>query len=221
MNKKIVSLYLLCLLCPLGAAAQAFSVGADIVSAYIWRGAYQGGGASIQPAMAFTLDGWTVSAWGNTNFAGGHKEVDLSVAYTVGKVSFSVTDYWWEGEEAFNYFDYPHAHRFEAGVAYVFPKAFPLRLAWNTFLMHPESGYPTYIEAAYPFEIKDIALEVSAGLTPWEGGLYADRPAVLDIGLKATKTIPMGHRFALPVFARLSLNPAQEDVFLVFGISIP
>lgn len=67
------------------AKAQEFAVQGDIVSSYVWRGMYQGGGAAFQPTLGFGLDNFSVTAWGSTNFSGGNKELDLTLAYKFGK----------------------------------------------------------------------------------------------------------------------------------------
>ncbi|MDR1526604.1 MAG: hypothetical protein LBS46_02900 [Dysgonamonadaceae bacterium] len=216
--KKIV-LTMSVWLCAMGITAQEFSVGADVVSSYVWRGAYQGGGASIQPSLTFSSGGFSIGAWGSSNFSGGNKEVDFSLAYAVGGVSLAITDYWWEGENALNYFNYHNAHHLEAGLSYTLPESFPLRLAWNTMFIEPDSQFSTYIEAAYPFEVKGVNLEATLGITPWEG-IYADRLAISNISLKASKEIKITDSFSLPVFSQIILNPDTEDIFLVFGISL-
>ena len=46
------------------AKAQEFAVQGDIVSSYVWRGMYQGGGAAFQPTLGFGFDNFSVTAWG-------------------------------------------------------------------------------------------------------------------------------------------------------------
>jgi hypothetical protein len=216
--KKIV-LTMSVWLCTMGMTAQEFSAGADIVSSYVWRGAYQGGGASIQPSLTFSKGRFSIGTWGSSNFAGGNKEVDFTLGYATEHLSLSVTDYWWEGESALNYFDYKNAHRLEAGLAYTLPQSFPLRLAWNTMFIEPEESFSTYIEAAYPFTLKGIDLEAACGATPWEG-IFAAKFAVTSLSLKAKKEIKITDTFSLSAFSQLIINPAQEDIFIVFGISL-
>ena len=84
------------------AKAQEFAVQGDIVSSYVWRGMYQGGGAAFQPTLGFGFDNFSVTAWGSTNFSGGNKELDLTLAYKFGKAgpTLTVADLWWDGEGA-------------------------------------------------------------------------------------------------------------------------
>lgn len=80
----------------------------DIVSSYVWRGMYQGGGAAFQPTLGFGVDNFSVTAWGSTNFSGGNKELDLTLAYKFGEAgpTLTVADLWWEGEGAYKYFNF-------------------------------------------------------------------------------------------------------------------
>jgi hypothetical protein len=181
--KKVI-LTIAVLVGALGAGkAQEFSVGADVVSSYIWRGVYQGGGASIQPSVGFSAGGFSLNAWGNSNFSGGNKEVDFTLGYELSGVSLSITDYWWAGEGSFNYFNYGKdetAHVFEATVGYTLPvETFPLSLAWSTVFAGGDGvnkdgkrAYSSYLELSYPFTVKDIALSASIGIVPWGTSLY-------------------------------------------------
>lgn len=45
-----------------------FSVGADLVSGYIWRGVWEAG-PSIQPTLTMIAGNFSVTAWGSVDFA--------------------------------------------------------------------------------------------------------------------------------------------------------
>ncbi|MDR3061231.1 MAG: hypothetical protein LBU57_03840, partial [Dysgonamonadaceae bacterium] len=107
---------------------------------------------------------------------------------------------------------------------FALPESFPLSLSWNTnfagYDAVNEKGdvlYSTYVEASYPFSVKDIALEGVLGITPWKS-IYANGFSVVNISLKGTKNIKIAD-YTLPVFAQLVLNPNKEDASLVFGVS--
>lgn len=70
--------------------AQEFKVQGDLVSSYVWRGFYQTG-VSFQPTLGFGIGGFSLTAWGSTDFDGtsssdgeAAKEIDLTAAYTFG-----------------------------------------------------------------------------------------------------------------------------------------
>jgi hypothetical protein len=223
------------------------SVGADVVSGYVWRGAYQSG-LSIQPSLGVSYKGLSLGAWGSTDIIG-FKEVDFSLGYSVAGFDIAVTDYWWAGEGAYNYFrkyDHPIGvdsvstsdHLFEVTVAYTLPiEKFPLKLAWNTFFAgndykvddngKSQRAFSSYFEASLPFTVQSVALEAAVGIRPFESPAYevanpsADYSsdfAVTNISLKASKEIKITDSFTLPVFTQLIFNPNAEDVFLVFGV---
>jgi hypothetical protein len=206
-----------------------FSVGADVVSSYVWRGAYQTG-FSVQPGVGLEVSGFSVSAWGSTDlFGGGFKEVDFSVGYSIAGFSVAITDYWWAGEEAFKYFNYKKTteHLWEASVNYTLPVAsFPLSLSLNTFFAGADvlnsdekRVYSTYIEAGLPFSVKDVGLEVALGLTPGES-IYAPKASVVNLSLKASKELKITDSFSLPVFGQIIANPRSEGIYFVFGLSL-
>ena len=118
------------------------SGGADIVSGYVWRGVWESG-ACIQPVMTLSAGNFSATAWGSVDFAAtSYKEMDLTLAYALGPVTFSLADLYWEGGAgdrstiSRNYFRFgaDSPHRVEAGVAWCISPEAPVTLAWNTVL---------------------------------------------------------------------------------------
>ena len=70
------------------------SVGADVVTNYLWRGQKLGEG-SIQPTLGISYNGLSVGAWGSYGITNPDdtKEFDLTVAYTTGGFNIGITDY--------------------------------------------------------------------------------------------------------------------------------
>ena len=78
--KKIIFILVIVLgISAVKAQEVEFSSGADIVSSYVWRGAYQTSEA-VQPAMGLSVSGFSLSAWGSVPFYGAAKEVDFIAA---------------------------------------------------------------------------------------------------------------------------------------------
>ena len=204
-----------------------FSLGADIVSSYVWRGAYQTS-AAVQPAMGLSVSGFSLSAWGSIPVIGEAKEVDFTAAYEFAGLSLAVTDYWWAGEGAYKYFMYESkrtAHFFEGTIGYTLPmEKFPLSISWNTmfaggdYLADGDRAYSTYITASYPFKIKTVDLGLSVGLTTWES-IYAEDFSVINVGFKAAKEQKITDSFSVPVSGEIIASPRSEDIFFVFGVS--
>ena len=85
-----------CMLGTVNAQAQEFTIQGDLVSSYVWRGIYQGGAASFQPTLGFSVGNFSLTAWGSTSLSESNKEIDLTAAYKFGEAgpTLSVpTDY--------------------------------------------------------------------------------------------------------------------------------
>lgn len=96
---KAALLAMVATLLPLGAMAQdrvEASVGADLVSGYVWRG-QDLGNVSIQPGLSVGYKGWSLAVWGSVGIdKEDTKELDLTLGYSTGGFSLSVTDYWFK-----------------------------------------------------------------------------------------------------------------------------
>ena len=74
--KRIVTAFLLlfftsftCVMAQKDDSGATFTVQGDLLSSYLWRGFYQTG-ASFQPTLAFSVAGFSLTAWGSTDFDG-------------------------------------------------------------------------------------------------------------------------------------------------------
>ena len=227
MKKIIFTLVIVLTTSAIKAQEVEFSLGTDIVSSYVWRGAYQTS-AAVQPAMGISVSGFSLSAWGSIPVIGEAKEVDFTASYEIGGLSLAITDYWWAGEGAYKYFMYESKrteHVFEATLGYTLPiEKFPLSISWNTmfaggdYLADGDRAYSSYAEVSLPFKIKTVDLGLTMGVNPWESN-YAEDFSVLHIGLKAAKELKITDSFSLPVSGEVIVNPRYEDIFFVFGVS--
>ena len=230
-----------CILGTTSAKAQEFTVQGDLVSSYVWRGVYQTG-ASFQPTLGFGISGFSLTAWGSTDFDGykstkgqANKEIDLTAAYAFGEsgLSLSVASLWWAGQGARQYFNFKShetAHFFEAGLAYTLPcEKFPLSIAWYTMFAGADKNeegaqnYSSYCELNYPFSVKSVGLNATVGFVPYETymvGYGNSGFAFTNVALKATTAIRITDSFSLPIFAQAIWNPCLEDTHLVFGITL-
>lgn len=218
------------------AAQQKITVngGADLVSAYIWRGTYNAG-ASVQPSISMKVGDFSIGAWGSTDFGGnGKKEVDISASYSIKGFTFGVTDYWWAGEGAYKYFHYGKgetSHLFEGNLSYQLPfERFPFILSWNTIFAGADHGdndkrnYSTYIEVSYPFSVGSFDMITKVGAAPWNSPAFLSSEnkgfSVCNVAVGARKAIKCSEKFSIPLFTELIFNPATEDIHLVFGVSL-
>lgn len=216
------------------ASAQV-DLGADLTSRYVWRGYDFGESFSIQPTLEFGHEGFAVGTWASYSIAAdgaGANEHDLYVSYTSGPVTVGVTDYYFptapgpdgqltDDAQFFNYDgDGRGAHYIEPFVQLTGPAAFPIGF-FAAIVAHNDPDNAVYLEANYPFVVADTDLSVTAGLVPMESGFYGtDGAALVNVGLSASKSIPLTEQFSLPVNVSYILNPYMERTYLVFGVSL-
>ena len=212
--------------------AQSFSLGTDVVSRYVWRGADFGESASLQPVLAFSAGGLEVGTWASYSISAdgaGANEHDLWVGYTIeagasGSFSFGVTDYYFpapEGSDFFNFdADGTGSHFVEPYVSYTGPAAFPITLFGSIFAYN-DPDHSLYLEANYPFQVDGVELGLTAGAVGGQSALYGTTGfAVVNLGLSATKSLPVSDQFDLPIRVAYILNPDTERSFLIFGLGI-
>lgn len=207
------------------ASAQEFSLGADVVSRYIWRGTDFGESASIQPALAVASGGFEVGTWAsyavNPESAGAN-EHDIWIGYTAGPLSFGVTDYYFPNAGV-GFFDLSGdgdgAHWIEPYVALTGPESFPLTF-FAGYFAHNDPDNSVYLNASYPFSVDGVDLSMGVGASPGKSALYGtDKFGVIDVTLAASKSVPLTDSFALPLSVAYILNPYAETSYLVFGLS--
>ena len=195
----------------------------DLVSSYIWRG-MKLDGAAIQPTLGLEWKGLTLSAWGSTGFTMDNRELDFTLAYSVGGFTIGVTDYWC-ADSATKFFDYsadtPHVA--EINLGYDFG---PVAINWYTNCLgavgygpEGDKAYSSYFEISAPFSLGGIEWSAAAGASPWANDFYdANGFAVVNISLKAEKALALGTA-EIPVFAQLTANPRTEKMFFCVGVS--
>lgn len=197
--------------------------GADLVSSYVWRGMYQAG-TSLQPSLSLSAYGFTLGSWASSDFGNFLKEVDFYIAYETKRFTVGIMDYWCRSEGD-SFFKDRQSHLFEANLGYTFSERIPLSLEINTMFAGEDDRnddgkqlYSTYIAARYPFPLKNVDCEIGIGITPMNG-MYYNKFHVANITVKASKNLHFSSVYALPLFVELSLSPAQDSAFLVFGVS--
>ncbi len=232
-KRVLTALLALLLTCPLMAeeadsteSKVGFTVGADLVSSYVWRGT-RVTGISLQPTLGVSYKGLSLTCWASSDFKNVVNEFDWILGYEVGGLSLAITDYFgpYEDGETPRYFA-SKSHILEGTVGFDFSavcKKFALNVTWNTNFLNDEKEdgkerFSTYVELGYPVHLKPLDLDFALGFTPWEG-MYSTGFNVVNISVTASKEIPITDRYSLPIFTQLVLNPNTEKVAAVFGIS--
>ena len=207
------------------------TVGTDFVSSYVWRG-LELGDVSMQPTLGVSYKGLSLSAWGSVGLSNpaDTKELDLTLAYSVGGFNIGVTDYWFNaGLDPLNrYFKYAAdetSHVFEANVGYDFGFA---SLQWYTNFAGNDLvettgklAYSSYFEINVPFTLGGVDWTATAGAVPFATDFYGTGSfAVTNLALTAAKDIRITDTFSIPVFAQVAANPYSRVAFLVLGITL-
>lgn len=215
------------------------TVGADVVSTYVWRGNKLDASA-IQPSASVSYKGVSLSGWGSysTSTNSPFEEFDLTLSYTAGNFNIGVTDYWNNGFADKRYLRYGSgeattSHTFEANIGYDFGVA---SVQWYTNIAgidavkeNGKRAYTSYVEVNAPFKLGGLDWNATVGAIPYaaDRGFYADNGegysssfAVTNVALKATKDIKVTDSFSVPVFAAVNANPASQNTYFVFGFTL-
>jgi len=227
---------------PVAAPAHAqVSLGADIVSRYVWRGIDFGDSWSIQPGLSFAGGGFEVGAWASYAM-NGTNESDLYVSYTIetesgATFSLGATDYYFPdfpepsdehegheheedhgGEGPPKFLDWA-SHDIEPYLSFAGPERFPLELTAAVLFADKQSTL--YWELGVPFAKGGADLRVHVGGLGSASEFYAnDGAAVTTMGISASKTIEAGDSWGVPVSLSYVVNPDSDLSFLVFGVTL-
>ena len=208
-------------------SAQSASIGADIVSRYVWRGLDFGESMSVQPGLTLGLGGLEFGAWGSYSISAsgaGANENDFWVTYTYeassgASVAVGMTDYYFPGPRAVGY-RHAEAHTQEVSVAVSGSEAFPVSLYAGLVL---DDDKPVYFEASVPFTVGDVELGIHAGAVSGESRFYATEGfALVSLGIAASKELAITDSFAPPVSVSYIVNPSEavNRAYLVFALSL-
>jgi len=201
-----------------------FNLGTDIVSRYVWRGIDFGQQLSYQPGFSYTAKGFEIGTWGSFATDGaGANELDLYASFSIdindgSSISFGLTDYYFPTTTGnFLNFNNNGNHVIEPFLSYSGPVSVS---AYMNLINDPDNSM--YLNASYAFTVDEVNLETFIGVIPYESSFWYGNTstAVQEIGLSATKEIPITDEFSLPVFTSYIINPYQEISFLVFGFSL-
>lgn len=199
--------------------AQEVSLGADVVSNYIWRGT-KFGGPSIQPTFELGFGDLAVGTWGSfalTNDA--PMENDFYASYSLGDISFGVTDYYYQGVFS-DFSDTAGSHALEINAGYTMDA---LSISANYIVNEAGGalsvGGDTYIEVGYSLEKVDLFVGAGNG---WHtvADSKGDHPfAVVNIGVSASKEVKINDSFSIPVSGAIIYNPDGDVSYFYVGFT--
>lgn len=214
------------------AAAQQLNISADLVNRYIWRGISVNNSPCIQPALSISAAGFAVGFWGSyavSNMEFNSDEIDGYIGYSAdtdgGTFGLLLTDYYYPnaGVRIGDFKNNGGAHTLEIAGSYSGGEFFPvsLLLAYN---FHNDPGNNFYYEIGYAYEISGVSLNTflggTAGSKDNSGYYRSEKFAVINFGIKGSKTVKITGDFSIPVYSAFILNPKAERAYLVFGMSL-
>lgn len=192
---------------------------------------------------ALSVGAWSAYTFSQTS----NQEVDLYLTYTFKNViSLTVTDYffpeYYKTKERSRYFNYDTdstCHVFEGIISFngtekvPFTFLFGMNFYGNDARRVKADGsignifMTKYVEVGYKRNIKGVDFNAFVGTTidnpnrnRGEVGFYGNKSAgIINLGVKASKSIQISDKYSLPIQASLITNPEAENIFLVFGIS--
>ncbi|MFT3740495.1 MAG: hypothetical protein QM786_17235 [Breznakibacter sp.] len=189
-----------------------FSINADLVSRYVWRGT-QLGTTAIQPGVSYSTGGFTLGSWASyaIDGSGFGDECDLYASYAFDfGLGVVVNDYFFPNAGYDNsYFNYDDNHTLELGLTYA---TGGLNLAAYKYLNADED---LYVEASYSF--KYATLFAGAGN---ENYSVSGDFNLVNLGLKVSKEVAISDKYSVSPFASFIVNPNREQTFLVVGVTL-
>lgn len=200
------------------------TLGADLVSQYIWRG-QDLGNVSLQPTLGASWKGLSLSAWGSVGFAKDDtKELDFTLSYSKKGFNVGMTDYWFSEGSYFQYKAHKTTHIWEGFVGYDFGF---LSATWYTNFAGNDGlngsgkrAYSSFFELKAPFRLAKLDWNASVGIVPWRTTTYGTNGfACTNVSLKATKDFVIKEKYHLPIYADLTANPDSGKFYFIFGLS--
>ena len=199
---RVITLSIMNLLLILSMLNGEVTIGADVVSRYVWRGTDYGNAAAVQPSIETTIGPVTLGAWGSWSISPGPtdasgNECDLYASTTVGPVGLTLTDYFFPAYAGIDSLLNLDIHVFELSAgADVGPVS--VLAAAN---VSGDDDNSTYLELTYGA----FSLGLGNGAYSTDGEF-----APVSIGVSASRD-----NFS----ASYIINPDQETSFLVFGVN--
>lgn len=211
------------------ASGQSASIGADVVSRYVWRGADFGESMSVQPALTLSYGNLEAGAWGSYSVSAsgaGANENDLWASYTVeagngASLTLGFTDYYFPEPDAEYGFRNAKAHTLELSLGITGPESFPVSL-FGGMLVRNDEDNSVYLEASLPIDaVEGVDVGLVAGMVTGKSGFYDTTGAALvNLGISASKEVEITDAYSLPMSVSWIVNPDSERAFLVFGVSL-
>ena len=143
-----------------------------------------------------------------------------------------------QGKDYFNFDNKKTTHLDELSVKYTVSEKVPLSLTIGTVIYgadkkidhYDSSGqavfkdannFSTYVEAVYPFMVKEIAIIPTIGFTTHESYSYGSKGfSFINVGVTFEKRIRVSDKLSIPVGYSFIYNQSQKQAYSVMSIGI-
>ena len=199
---RVITLSIMNLLLILSMLNGEVTIGADVVSRYVWRGTDFGNAAAVQPSIETTIGPVALGAWGSWSISPGPaddsgNECDLYASTTVGPVGLTLTDYFFPAYAGTDSLLNLDKHIFELSAS-VDAGPVSVLTAANVSGDDDNSAYLKLTYGAFSLGLGNGAYSTDGEFAP------------VSIGVSASRD-----NFS----ASYIINPDQETSFLVFGVN--
>jgi len=213
----------------------SYSLSADIVSKYIWRGIEISENPNFQTnlCLSYTKNWGAVEfgLWSSLTFNEAFSEADFYLKYSyltenIGKFSLCLYDYYYPfNDKEFNDFsgDGEGAHTLDLIFDYEGPKSFPITFQFSKILYNnfPDNG-SIYLELGYLWDLESFSFKFLTSAAEGRSLTYlidSEKFQINSIGLNFNTQLSFSESFNLPVdfgFHR-NLNLDKNFFYLVFS----
>lgn len=199
----------------------------DLANRWIFRGMCYTESPVIQPSFGYDKGRWNFMVWGSYPLEQhGYVEIDITAEYRVAEwMTLGITDYFGINDSLgarHSFFDFRRETTMHMFDVYTILEPFrkvPLSLlcsfwAWGCDREEEtlKQNFSTYFELSYEKEIGPFTADFFAGGTTGKG-FYAERPALVNVGLGLTKEFVIGN-LNLPLKTEFIFNPDAQNVYL-------
>ena len=210
-----------------------------IVSKYMFRGVEMTKDPNIVGEAYIGYKGWSLGMWATTNYSGTFYEPDIYISYAPKNFVFTLYDFdMGQGKDYFNFNNKNTTHIDELSVKYTISDKIPLSLTIGTTIwgadkkidfydstgqavLKDANNFSTYVEAIYPFIVKEIAITPTIGFVTNESYTYGSKGfSFINIGVSFEKRIRISDKLSIPVGYSFIYNQSQKHAYSVMSICI-
>lgn len=200
-----------------------------LTSRYLWRGTQLGDAPVVMPSATWSANKFSFNAWSAFTFNNSYSEFDLTPTYQFKRFQVSLIDYYLptpgESNDYLNFKKGESCHSLELSFDNSSVEDAKLKWMLGCFLLGDRNEatgnrfYSTYLQLSYPFSLGFVDAEPVVGMTPFNG-TYADKAAIVNLGVSFSKELSLSKQFSLPLSATFCRNPYEGKSFFTISTGI-